>query len=824
MLEWSIFTSFTRFNTMKIKLYTTIVAIMCLATNLFGQNIEVSGTVKDAESRSSLFGATIKLIAKQDSALISGTKTDKSGKFKLSSAKSRTALLNISMLGYEDKYIDLSDAKYKANDIALSDILLKIQEIETGVVEVSAAKDIITTEVDKMVINVDKMITSAGGSAVDVLKNVPSVKVDIENNVSLRGNSNIKVLVDGKPSGIPAADLLEQTASDLIEKIEIITNPSAKFNPEGDAGIINIIMKKKKAEGIAGMANINFGNSGRTNGMFNLNYRGMGYNIFAGYSARVFKMNGDNSTKRTYLDPNYNVPIHWQQGTFDREFIGHSINFGSDIYFNEANTLTIMGSYNIGKRERNNNTLYKYYDKSENLMDIFSRLNTSASPRNNLDFQVNYTNTIEANKSELTVEAYYSPAKYDPYDEYTEQKYELSGSPTAQYTKYRTEEDYSTDYLSLKSDYYYQFSKDTKIELGVSSFLRSNRIDYSYKNFNYTDNNWTKDATRSNDFDYDESVSALYSTYLDAWGDFSFQLGLRAEYTHTNGNQKTLKIENKQDYFSIFPSVHLKYAYTEFISSGLSYSKRISRPWHNSVNPFIEYDDPVEWETGNPALKPSYTHNMQFTNNLVTDKTMLNASIYYNYTSDGITYLSKLLENGITLQRPENVANSQDYGLELYGSYQLFKWWRLDGSFNYFENVYGKETANQFDLSEKTHGWSASLNSDFRFWDMISYQVNAYYSGPSHWGQYESKEQFSVYMGLRSEFELFGNEAAISFSVSDVFKTLDYGGTTRTKQYIFENNNNRMSQQIFLGFTYKFNGYKRTKLDSKGGSGAEGVN
>lgn len=809
---------------MKIKLYTTIVAIMCIATNLFGQNVEVSGTVKDAENRSSLFGATVKMIAKSDSALISGTKTDKSGKFKLTSAKAHTALLNISMLGYEDKYFDLSDAKFKSNDIALGDILLKIQEIQTGTVEVSAAKDIITTEVDKMVINVDKMVTSAGGSAVDVLKTVPSVKVDIENNVSLRGNSNIKVLVDGKPSGIPAADLLEQTASDLIEKIEIITNPSAKFNPEGDAGIINIIMKKKKAEGIAGMANINFGNSGRTNGMFNLNYRGMGYNLFAGYSARVYKMDGDNTTKRTYLDTNYKVPIHWQQGSFNREYLGHSINFGSDIYFNDANTLTIMGSYNIGERNRGDNTLFKNFDAGENLVEMYNRINNSSSSRGNLDFQLNYTNTIEANKSELTVEAYYAPSNNSPYDDFTEQLYDLTGNPTSTFKRYRTQEDYNTDYFSLNSDYYNQFDKDSKLELGANTFIRSNRIDYTYKNFSFTDNDWIKDVVRSNDFDFNESVTALYSTYMDAWGDFSFQLGLRAEYTHTNGNQKTLKIENKQDYFSIFPSVHLKYAYTEFISSGLSYAKRIERPGWWAVNPFIDYDDPVEWETGNPALKPEYTHNMQFSNNLVTDKAMLSASIYYNYASDGITYLSKLIGNGVTLQRPENVANSQNYGLELYGSYQLFKWWRLDGSYNYFENVYGKETAEKFDLSEKSHGWSASLNADFRFWDMISYQVNAYYSGPSYWGQFEEKEHFSVYMGLRSEFQLFGNEAAISFSVSDVFKTMNYGGTTRTKQYIFENNNNRLSQQIFLGFTYKFNGYKRTKLDSKGGSGADGVN
>ncbi len=798
---------------------------VAIVSQAYSQNIEISGTVKDAETRTGLIGATVKMLNKSDSSLIAGAKADKLGKFLLNASKPNSAYLSITMIGYENKAVDLATYQIKNSKIQLGEIILQVQAIETGTVEVSAAKDIISTEVDKMVINVEKMASTSGGTAVDVLKTVPSVKVDIENNVSLRGNANIKVLVDGKPSGIPAADLLEQTASDLIEKIEIMTNPSAKFDPEGNAGIINIIMKKKKAEGIAGMANINYGNFGRYNGMLNLNYRGMGYNIFAGYSARLFKMDGDGTTRRTYLDTNNPVPIRWQKGIFDREYSGHSINFGTDIYFNDFNTLTIIGSYNMGKRQRGDSSIYKNYGRNNQLLEMYNRTNDDYSPRDNFDLSLNYTNVIEPNKSEITFEGYWAPSQNVPYDEYLQEAYDSLGMPLSAFTKYRTEEDYKTNYLSFKSDYFNQFTKESKLELGLSSFLRSNSIDYSYKNFDFADNNWIKDKTRSNDFDYEESITALYSTYLDAWGDFSFQLGLRAEYTHTKGDQKTLKIVNLQDYFSVFPSIHLKYNYTEFFSSGLSYAKRINRPWYNHMNPFIDYDDPMEWETGNPALKPEYSHNMQFTNNLVTDKAMLNASVYYNYTSDGITEVSKLMSGGIvTLQRPENLANTEDYGLELYGSYQLFKWWRLDAGYNYFETINGKANAAAFDLQEKTHGWSANMSSDMKLWDFLTYQINAYYSGPSWWGQYESKESFSVYMGIRTEFKLLGNDAAINFSMSDVFNTLNYSGTTRTKEYIFENDRKRMSNQIFLGFTYKFNGYKRSKLDSKGGSGAEGMN
>jgi outer membrane receptor protein involved in Fe transport len=791
-----------------------LLLLACAFSANAAEKYKITGTINEAENKTPLFGASVKIIKAKDSTAIAGDKCDRKGKFQINAEIQDSALVKISMIGYQDLYKKL---QYPPKSEDLGEIVLYTEAKVTDEVVVSAAKDIIKMDVDKMTVNVEKMNLASGGTAVDVLKNVPSIKVDIDNNVTLRGNSNIKILLDGKPSGLSMADLLQQTPSENIEKIEIMTNPSAKFNPEGGAGIINIILKRKKPAGIAGSVNMNLGNNNRNSGSANLNFRGSNFNVYGGYNLYIYHMDGDNKVKRTILDSTVEIPHTTQNGEFDRSYRGNSFNFGADYYFDDSNSLLFMVDYNMGKRRRGDSTLFKTFNRTLDPQRFYSRQNVSKYDNDNFDYSLTYKSVFELNKEELNIDLSFSPNNNNPFEQYDEKDYStIDLSPNGIRNKYRSETDEKSKHAYFSLNYFNQFSQKRKIELGSNAFYRSNQQTYRYKNYNFEKSNWITDIGKSNDFQYDEYVGSFYATYMDAFGDFSFQLGARGEYTSTVGDQKSLKIKNENNYFSFFPSASLKYNFTEFIDVGISYSKRINRPWYHYVNPFVDYSDPLNWETGNPALKPEYSHSVQLSNSYIYDKGMLNLNTYYTYSNDGIEHIQRLLPGGITLEIPDNISEQQNFGAEAYGSYQLFDWWRLDASYSYFATKNSKSTQQQFSMDALTHGWYANISADLRLFDLVNVQTNTYYNSPVKYGQYESKEYLSTNISLRTDFKLFGNTASVSFSINDVFKSTNYGGITRTKQIIIETDRKRLSQFMNLGFSYRFNDYKSVK---KGGSG-----
>lgn len=795
------------------KTFALLPLFLCLIQTAYAMNI--TGKIIDKETDKPLLGATVKVINKADSTLISGAKTNKDGNFEIKNVSNQNALLRASMVGYSDLFVDLSI--YKGMKLDLETLKMEVRETKTDEVQVYAAKDMIKTEPDKVVVNVDKMLTTSGGSAVDVLRNVPSVKVDIENNVSLRGNSNIKVLVDGKPSGLGTAEILDQTPAELIEKIEVITNPSSKFDPEGNAGIINIILKKKKEGGINGMISGNAGNYDRNSGSINLNYRSEKFNIFGSYNLRMMSRDGNSIISRTFFDTSNATPYNYQEGEFSRRFTGHTFKLGADYYFNDYNSLTFYINYNTMKRKPNDSNFYKVFTRDSLPFDYYSVRSNSEMEYNTYDYSLSYKTIFEKNKEELNVDLFLSPSENTPYSEYRRAEYNPADMSKIGNSVLNNQDRISKNsYFSVSSDYFKKYNEFTKLELGYKSFFRHSDQDYKYNTFNETSSQWELDALKTNDFVYDESIHSLYGTYTDKFLGVNFQFGLRAEYTYTKGNQRTQNIVNQNDYFSLFPSVHAKYNITELNEIGLSYARRINRPWHRQVNPFIDYSDPLNLETGNPALKPSYTNNFQISDNLITDKAMITASLYYNQTTDGIEELRKVLPGGVTMETYENLSKMDNLGIELFASYQFFKWWRLDVSYNYYKYKYDV-AGSQIDINETSTGWSANANTDIKIYDLLSLQINAYYTAPSSYGQYEEKEQFSVSLGARTEFKLFGNDAALTYNISDLFKTLNFQENYKTKTFRINDESIRITQYMSLGFTYKFNDYKRQRDKNSSG-------
>lgn len=804
----------------KIILYlTAIVLITCQSIAL---DVKIKGKIKDAADKKPLLSATVKLIATADSSIVSGTKSNGTGDFTIVSNDLNHHLLHITYIGYKDKIINLEDYAAKTTSIDLGDIMLDAEAFQAEAVEITAAKDIITTEVDKTVINVSKMPSTAGGTATEILKNIPQVRVDLDNNVSLRGNSNIKVLIDGKPSGIPPNELLQQIPSASIEKIELITNPSAKYDPEGSAGIINIITKKEKIGGLAGMLNLNAGNEGRYNGMLNLNYKGKGYNLYGGYSGHIFKHNGDFSSEVMYLDTLNPVPYRSESGHYDRSYIGQSINLGADYSFDD-NFLSLKTSYNLSKREREDNNVSRSFLRDSSFFEHFSRNYTSDNQNNSYDINAAYSHSFIPHKKELSMNLYYGPYNNPPEDNITKQNYSKDGMPFPLQEKIKVKEDSKYKYLSFDTDFFNFLTDKRKYEAGIKMFYRNNKNDYKYLQFNNQTSVWDVNTSKSNDFDYEELVSGGYVTYLDAVGDFGYQLGLRGEYTYTKGNQKTLNIINKNDYFSLFPSINLKYNISEFLNIGLNYSRRISRPYYKQVNPFVYYQEEYALEAGNPDLKPEFSNNFELSQNLFTDKLMLNSSIYYNVSTDNIQNLFFKLADNKYMSKPVNTDEIKNWGASLYSSYQFTKWWKTDASISYYSIIYTKGDAEKYKLPESSSNYYIWINNELKFWNFLSWQAYLWYSGPSRWGQYENKAQYQLYTGFRADFKLFGNDAAINLSINGLLRNQSYDGTIQTNDMISKSVWEMPSKYIFLGFSYKFNGYRQTYLDSKGGSGEEKI-
>ncbi len=781
------------------------------------KSINVMGEVIDRESNSPLLGATIRLFENGDTIPIGGSKTGKDGKFKIEIKQAKDDLyITASMIGYETQAFYLKS--YQANpDIKIGKIKMSISQKLTDQVEVYAARDLFTSETDKMVVNVDKMLTTSGGSAVEVLKNVPQVKVDLDNNVTLRGSSNVKVLVDGRQSGLDNAEILEQLPSESIEKIEVITNPGSKFDAEGGAGIINVILKKKRPGGFAGMLSANVGNYNRNSAALNLNYRADDFNIFGSYNLRLFGRDGTNNMTRIFYDDSPN-PYIFQTGEVKRRFNGNTFRLGADYYINENHSLTFSSSYSIGIRRPDDTTFFKVFDRDSLPAQYFGRNTISEMTFNNFDINLGYRSVFEKNKEEISVDVQISPTHYEPYREYAQTNFSTEDMKIiGTQDRYNSETESNSQRLSANMDYYKIYTKERKIELGMKSDARTSEQDYVFNNYNNTVNNWEKDTLKSNDFVYDEYIHAIYGSFMDAWGDFSFKLGLRGEYTYTRGDQRTINLVHKEEYFSLFPSVHLQYAIFETDKVGISYSRRIRRPWSRIVNPFIDYSDPLNLDAGNPKIKPSFTDAFEISNNIVTEKAMFNTSLYYNETKDVISDIQRVYSPGVLISTHDNIAQKDDYGVNVFASYQFTKWFRLDGSFNYYASEFNSDDTDLVPNS-KSSAYFGSVNAETKVFDWFSLQLNAYYSSPTNQGQYEEKSQYYINMGLRSDFKLFDNDASLTFSFSDLFKTLKYGETYTTTRFKTIYDNDNATQFISLGFTYRINDFKRVKerRDSSG--------
>lgn len=799
---------------MKIKLISIVILVLFFANCSISQDKpkrknsdgsdkkgKITGVVIDNETNTPIESATVQLFSLRDSSLVTGASTGKNGDFSID-VKFGKFKLKVSFIGYNNIIVNNLVLNSETPNIDAGTLKLTAgDEMTTKEIEVEAEVPVMENQLDKKVYNVEKTIVSESGSAVDVLKNVPSVTVDADNNVSLRGSSNVKILINGKSSAILGSDpgsVLDQIPSKTIESIEIMTNPSSKYDPEGTSGIINIILKKSEDEGYNGVVSTNVGTGDKYNTSLNLNYKKDKFNFYGSYNFRLFNMTGNGATNKETF---YNDSVYYNDqisGTH-MKMKSHLASFGVDFTQNNKNLFSLSGSLNFRDRNRDENGLYKSFNSQEILNSIYNNHNWDDETGKGLDINFSHKLKFDKKKEELNTSFQYSHSDEDE-TEYLKQNNYYDGSA------FLFQKDLTTDNrntYTFQSDFYNPLGNDnkSKFEAGIKGVFRNINSDFKSNYFDFNQQAWIFNSDISNDFNYKDRVYSAYANYGNTYKNFSYQVGLRLEQTFTKFNQLTTNQDYDNNYFSFFPSIYLTQAITSTNEIQLSYSRRIRRPNTRDINPFIDYSDPQNLRKGNPYLKPEYINALELGYMKYFTSMSVSGSIFYRKVDDVINRIVTLLDSATTLSTFENIASSSTYGLELVASGSLAKWWTVNSSISYSKTeISGGNISGVSDNS--SDAWSGKLITSLSFPDLFDLQLAYNYRGRMVMSQGSFDPMQSLDIALKKDF--FNKKLSLTLRLADALNTQKFSMQTNANNVIMESVRRRDSRMLLLTVSYRF--------------------
>ena len=681
-------------------------------------------------------------------------------------------------------------------------------------VTIRAERTTVEIKLDKKVYNVGKDLMVKGGTVSDILDNIPSVTVDIEGNISLRGNENVKVLIDGRPSNaINIAEALRLIPADAIDRVEVITNPSARYDAEGGGGLLNIILKKGKNQGFNGsfIANTAYPETYGLTGT--INYKTKHFNIFTTQGLNYRNNPGNAITNSRYLNPNDNTTRDFMNETRDNQRMSKAYNgtFGIDWMFNETTTWTNIVNYRDSYGTNIDNVLQKYYDVGFDYQYTRNRINLENSTSSNIEFTTNFTKKFKKEGHKLTIDGNFS-SNLDENIAIIDETNTDDFVPKKDETTNIQEQKRSL----IQTDYVLPFGKGNQFEAGYRGDFLENTTDYSV----IRDGEVFGDFT--NIIEYKERVNALYSQLGFKINKLSTLFGMRWEDSNIDVNQLTPIDYNNKNYNNFFPSAFLTYEISKETSFSLSYSKRIQRPRGRLLNPFNNFSSNVNIFVGNPDLNPAFTDAIDFGYIKRWNNLTFNTSLYANKTNDVFQYVRNESgeENGvpIIIITPINLSTEYRAGFEFTLNYSPYKWWKLNGSFNYFYvetdgdynfvNSNNVTTNQNFDF--KTTSWFTRLTSKVTLPKKIDWQTNMTYNGEQKNAQGSSLAVFS--MNIAFSKDVLNDNGTINFNISDVFNSRKRIMESYIPGVVDSNGEMQWRvRQINLSFTYRFNVKKNEK-------------
>lgn len=775
----------------------------------------VKGVIINSTTSEPLGYAYVVLFKAMDSSMVSGGITDTTGTYRLEKIPFGKYYLAINLIGH--KPLKISNIIINPKNLlkVLDTTRLDPTSATLTTVEIKGNKDVVQYTLDKKVINVEKSLVTAGGSAVDVMQNIPSVTVDIDGNISMRGSGNITVLVDGKPSGLTGMSrsaILEQIPASAIESIEIITNPSAKYDPDGMSGIINIVLKKKKEKGYHGVITLNAGTGDKYNGSLSFNYSKNKLNIFSSFDAR---QNNSTGSSDFYRELNFNDTLSYvnQLSKSMRKGFSYNVKFGFDYSINDKNSLTVSALYGKSSRDRDNTETSLATDYLHNFSNYYETVNNEAEDGTSIDYMFNYKKTFAKKGRSITVDAVYSTGN-DREDNLQKLQYYNQDLSPANATPdlTRIANDDKDNNFNIQMDYSNAISKTSKYEIGAKSSIKKIDNDYKYNQFSYTITDWNLNTDISNRFLYDENINAMYGTYSNTINLFEFQAGLRFEKAFTEATQKTTDTSFTKNYFSIFPTMHLNYKLKNDNSLQLSYSRRVNRPSYQMLNPFVDISDPLMRHYGNPDLDPEYIDSYELGHLKYWDKFSVNSSVFYRQINNIIQRYATIDSLGIQNVTSMNLSKGLSYGFEFVVQSDITKWWKLNVSYSYFKTeVQGSPDGTE--LTNSNYSWTAKLNSNMTVMKNLDIQITGNYRAPMVQLQGTMQAMYSADIAMKKD--ILKNKASISFRLSDIFNTQQFNMHRTGTNFIIDMKRKRESRVAYIGFTYKINGGQKGKDKKK---------
>ncbi len=775
----------------------------------------MTGMVSDENSGSPLEYCTILILKTKDSSSVGGGITNAAGRFQIKDIPWGTYNLKINFIGYKPQWINNVEVSKEKPVKFVGKIKLTTGTKTLDEVEVTAKKEMIQTNLDKKVFNVEQSITSSGGSAVDALQNIPSVQVDFDGNVSIRGSSNITILIDGRPSNMT----LEQIPAASIESIEVVTNPSARYDPDGMSGILNVILKKKKEHGFNGMisANVGAGNMdpywyfGKNSLNANLNYRYNKLNLNLSVSNRNMESHFGGTMTRTVDLGQYNSTLDQNSnGNFSGRF--QNIKLSADYTFNKKNSISFGGTYGSRSHGRTSLTTNKSTINDALIQDYIQN-----SENNDIDhsyeFSGNYKKTFDTKGKEWTIDAFYS--KDNGIDSSFNAKTNSYPNVLSIFQNNFTDDERQT--FTAQTDFTTPIGNGGRLETGVKFSYKSTNSNYSlYSGYNIE--NLLLDSSQINDFLYNEYLYAGYAIYSNSlWTKLKYQVGLRYEIANNTFDLKSqiLPYDKNKFYSNPFPSAHIRYEFTENNAIQVSYSRRVNRPRGRNLNPFIDYSDSLNLSQGNPKLNPEFVDSYELSHYWIHKGTTITTTLFFRQRNDIISRYTTLIDSVTTMTSYANISQSKSFGAEFLVGQAITKWWKITGTGSYYRTEYSDTTLDN--SLTKDYSWNMQLNSQMTFGKIADLQITFNYRSPSLTigtmgfgsqgiGQGQMKENYNIDLG--GKINIIKDKLSATLRVSDIFNWWKMDATTTGEGFYSHSTRTRESRSIWFGLSYKFNDYK----------------
>jgi outer membrane receptor protein involved in Fe transport len=774
----------------------------------------IKGKVVEATNNTPVEYATVTLFAAKDSVMVDGVITNAEGYFEFKKLDIGEYNIIIRFMGFRKVFIAgiIVSEKNQVSDVGTVTLKADVTDLEE--VEIVGEKPLVEYKIDRKVVNVEQQLQAQGGTAVDVLERIPSIKTDLDGNVALRGSANFTVLIDGKPSIITGSDALNQIPASTIDKIEIITNPSAKYDPDGTAGIINVITKKNSLKGLSGIVNLSAGTSPDYTGSLMLNYRTKKTSVSFGVDFGNRDMPGYRTSYRESYqgDTTSYLETHNDNTMTRRSF---SLKAGIDYSLTEMNTITAEGNYRIFNMSRGGMTQNKNWGSIDVNPSYFLTDDLDESEHPSFQFTLRDIHKFNKEGTELTTQLTYNQGD-DEGEQFTQQYYtdETWQEVGAYIFDYRKTTEEAEKEWRGDIDFEHAFSAKSKLEAGFQ--LRMDRTDEDYRYYDYDSATagWIEDPLQSNIYEFNHDIYALYATYSTEYKSLGLKAGLRSEYTNRNLHQITGNEDYPYEKFDFYPSLYLTYKLPYNQQMQLSYSKRVNRPRGHMLNPYTYFSDAFSSFSGNPELEPEFSHNMELNYHKYFGYSFLTLETYYRLTNNKMSRVRELNEDGVMVITMDNINNDRSLGIEMSGNIQVNSWFTI----NPVATIYDYRLNQTEDGEEETKSstnWNASLELAANLKTGTKIRLNGNYDSPSV--TVDGTREGIYYMGFSARQDFLKNQLSLTFNIRDVLDSRRMKGTSEGDNYYSTDENWRKAPIFNLTLSYKWNNYNRKR------SGAESM-